>query len=505
MGGKAAGGRRVLAGRRWLALAVALSLSALVGVLLLVVSEIAFSLVDRLSRHGPWVLWGYAAVLALATTGVAWLAWRALAPAPDRRPAQAPRAAPSLSELERRIAESADKGVAVAPAERELDALRERKRSGRLYVAVFGEISHGKSSLIKALSPDVEVEVDVRGGTTKAVHHYHWPLPQGGEVVLADVPGILLAGEAQQPAAVEEALRAHVVVFVCDGDLTADQWRALQGLKRFNKPMILAINKVDRLRPEDLERIRTRLSERVGAGVPVVAVRSGGTEEVVRVYPDGREETVLRERRPEVDALRAALQTLLIEQATRLEALRDESILLLAADKLAEAADAHRARTAQMLVERYTRRAVVGGVAAMAPGTDLVIQGALAVSLTRGLCQLYGVRVRDVDLDALFAEVGRSTDRRMPLLLAVAGNALKAFPGMGTLAGAAAHAVAYGLIFQSLGRALARTLARDGALNRGHLLDAFEEELNGDLGSRALALAALALGQKGARGRRAGQ
>ncbi|HHB11779.1 MAG TPA: GTP-binding protein, partial [Chromatiales bacterium] len=349
--------------------------------------------------------------------------------------------------------------------------------------------------------PDVEVEVDVRGGTTREVRHYRWPLPQGGEVILADVPGILLVGDAQQPAAVEEALRAHVVVFVCDGDLTADQWRALQGLKRFNKPMILAINKVDRLRPEDLDQIRARLVERVGARAPVVAVRSGGMEEVVRVHPDGREESVLRERVPDVDELRAALQTLLVEQTGRLEALRDESVLLLAADKLAEAADAHRARTAQMLVDRYTRRAVVGGMAAMAPGTDLVIQGALAVSLTRGLCQLYGVRVREVDLDALFAEVTRSSDRRMPLLLAVAGNALKAFPGLGTLAGGAAHAVAYGLIFQSMGRALSRTLAQDGALNRRLMMDAFEEELDGDLGSRAVALAALALGQKGARGR----
>ena len=487
-------------GRRWLALALALGLAALAGVLLLAVTELVFSLLERLERYPLWVRWGVGAALGGATTAVGWAVWRLLAPA--GRPRGGPsttRPPPSLPELERRLSEEAARGVETTAAEQELAVLRERQGAGRFYVALFGEISHGKSSLIRALAPAVEAEVDVRGGTTRRVVHYHWPLAPVGEVVLADVPGILLAGDAHQPEAVEEALRAHVVVFVCDGDLTADQWRAFQALASYGKPMVLAVNKVDRLRAEDLELILERLRLRVGADTPVVAVCSGGMEEVVRVLPDGREERITRERPADVAALRETLARLLAEQAPRLEARRDESILQLASEKLSQAALAHRAQTAQMLVERYTRRAVLGGMAAMAPGTDLVIQGALAVSLTRGLCQLYGVRVRDVDLDALFTEASRAGGRHMPLMLAVAGNALKAFPGMGTLAGGAAHAVAYGLIFQSLGRALARTLARSGALDRRRALEAFEEELNGDLGSRAMALAALALGRKAAR------
>ena len=35
--------------------------------------------------------------------------------------------------------------------------------------------------------------------------------------------------------------------------------------------------------------------------------------------------------------------------------------------------------------------------------------------------------------------------KALPLSLAVAGNGLKAFPGVGTVAGGIAHAVAYGL------------------------------------------------------------
>ena len=44
------------------------------------------------------------------------------------------------------------------------------------------------------------------------------------------------------------------------------------------------------------------------------------------------------------------------------------------------------------------------------------------------------------------------------LTLAIAGNAFKAFPGVGTISGGVIHAVAYGMIFDSLGRAAAETM-----------------------------------------------
>jgi hypothetical protein len=52
------------------------------------------------------------------------------------------------------------------------------------------------------------------------------------------------------------------------------------------------------------------------------------------------------------------------------------------------------------------------------------------------------------------------------VVLAVAGNALKAFPGLGTLGGGVLHAFAYALIFDSLGRALAASLAERQALDQ---------------------------------------
>jgi hypothetical protein len=85
--------------------------------------------------------------------------------------------------------------------------------------------------------------------------------------------------------------------------------------------------------------------------------------------------------------------------------------------------------------------------------------------------------------------------KAVPLSLAIAGNALKAFPGTGTIAGGLAHAVAYGLLFDSLGRAVARTLEARGELPPKVVTATLEETLSENLEKRAGRLAQIALGQ----------
>jgi hypothetical protein len=73
------------------------------------------------------------------------------------------------------------------------------------------------------------------------------------------------------------------------------------------------------------------------------------------------------------------------------------------------------------------------------------------------------------------------------------GNALKAFPGLGTLGGGLLHAVAYGLIFDSLGRAVSQTLGETAALDREATLRAFRNRLESPANERLRELAGLAL------------
>ena len=72
--------------------------------------------------------------------------------------------------------------------------------------------------------------------------------------------------------------------------------------------------------------------------------------------------------------------------------------------------------------------------------------------MIKDLSRLYDIPVRKVDLDLLLELIQKRVRKQTPLLLAVAGNALKAFPGVGTVAGGLLHAVVYGFLFDALAR-----------------------------------------------------
>jgi hypothetical protein len=144
---------------------------------------------------------------------------------------------------------------------------------------------------------------------------------------------------------------------------------------------------------------------------------------------------------------------------------------------------------------------VIGALAAVAPGSDLVIQGVLATRLVRELSQLYGVPVKEIEIESFLALAGGKLKNMTAITLAIAGNACKAFPGIGTISGGVIHAVAYGMIFDSLGRAAAETLASRGQLRPYPAAAAFEDLLHDHLESGAVNLAKLAVFGKGSAGR----
>ena len=151
------------------------------------------------------------------------------------------------------------------------------------------------------------------------------------------------------------------------------------------------------------------------------------------------------------------------------------------------------AQSAQLVII-YTRRAIAGAMAAIAPASDLIIQGALAVAMSKEIAALYEVKLRDIDADDLLKLVGGRLKGSVTLTLAIAGNAAKAFPGLGTLGGGALHAIAYGLLFQSFGGALRSTLASQGRVDQRFLLDRLQRDLKDHRGiiQKASALAAFA-------------
>jgi GTP-binding protein EngB required for normal cell division len=468
---------------------------------MLFVTESALNVWDRLVQGPPLLLYGYVTVMALLGIAAMWLVFNLVVRrSPGKKPGKP--AALSRSEIETRLREGERAGVDVAGAQAELRNLAQRQAAGSVHLCFFGEISTGKSSLIKALVPEADVAIDVTGGSTSDIRHYRWHDEHDTQIMLTDVPGIAGLDEGFAAEAEEEARRAHIVIFVTDGDLTRAEKKSLEWLLAGAKPLVLVMNKTDRYSSDEqamlMERLLDHLSD-LGSDLTndrVVAVSAGGEADVVEKRADGTENVVRRRRPADIGVLVVAINRLLGQDPGGLDARRDRAVFSLAADKLAESEARYREQRGQQIIRSSTRKAVLGALAAVSPGTDVIIQGYIGSAMTKELCRLYGAAPRDIDVEE-FLNLGQSrAGKVVPLSLAVAGNGLKAFPGIGTVAGGLAHAVAYGLIFDALGNSLVLTLQQHGELDPARAAQEFEDGFSEHIETGVRQIAKMALEQK---------
>ncbi len=467
---------------------------------LLFVTESALNVWDRL-REGPAVfLYGYIGVMVVLAIATAWLVWRLVVKkkiAPHK-----PLKSLSKSDIKERLQQAQAAGVDTGDAQSELQNLAARQATGAIHLCFFGEISAGKSSLIKALVPDANVVIDVVGGSTVDVRNYRWRDETGTEILLTDVPGTGGHEDGLDEVATEEAKRSHLVLFVCDSDLTRAELNAIKQLLAFEKPIVLVLNKADRYSADEQAALLQKLLERIedlGGEFQrdhVVAVSAGGETEVIERLEDGSEGTARRERPADIGVLVVAINRLLGDETQKLDARRERAVFQIAAEKLAVAEGEYRLQRSEQIIRNATRKAVIGAMAAVSPGTDILVQGYIGTTMTQELCKIYGAAPRDLDIEE-FLSLGQSrVGRALPLSLAVAGNGLKAFPGLGTVVGGLAHAVAYGLIFDALGRSLVLTLTRHGELVPEAAAREFEEGISEHLEAGVRRIAKMALDEK---------
>jgi GTP-binding protein EngB required for normal cell division/uncharacterized protein (DUF697 family) len=470
---------------------------------LLFISESALNVWDRLKAGPPALLYAYVAIMLLLAVMALWLIWR-LVVRRKIKPAKAATSLPlSKQDIDGRIREAQAAGVDVSEAQAELKELAARQDDGAIHLCFFGEISSGKSSLIKALVPEASILIDVVGGSTDEVRHYRWRNDAGNEILLTDVPGIGGIDGRLTTIATDEAKRAHIVLFVCDSDLTRPEIRSIEALLAFDKPLVLVLNKADRFTSEEQATLMQKLLERVdeiGGELRrdhVVAVTAGGESDVIERHEDGSETTARRSRPADIGVLVVAINRLLATDARPLDQRRERAVFQLAAARLAEAEAQYRLQRSEQIIRSATRKAVVGALAAISPGTDILIQGYVGTTMTQELCRLYGATPRDLDIEEFLSMSQSRVGRALPLSLAVAGNGLKAFPGLGTVAGGLVHAVAYGLIFDALGRSLVLSLSRHGELVPATASKEFEDGISEHLETGVRRIAKMALDETG--------
>jgi len=428
------------------------------------------------------------------------IVWRLLV----KKKVSPPKPAKSLTrdDIKERLRDAESAGVDTRKAQAELQDLAARQATGAIHLCFFGEISAGKSSLIKALVPEANVVIDVVGGSTDDVRHFRWRNNTGTEIRLTDVPGTGGHEDSLSAIATEEARRSHLVLFVCDGDLTRAELNAIKALLAFDKPIVLVLNKADRYSDDECATLLQKLVQRIDElggefrRDHVVAVSAGGDTEVVERLADGSERTTRRARAADIGVLVVAINRLLGDDTQPLDLRRDRAVFRIAAEKLEVAEAEYRLQRSEQIIRSSTRKAVVGAMASVSPGTDILVQGYIGTTMTQELCRLYGAAPRDLDVEE-FLSLGQSrVGRALPLSMAVAGNGLKAFPGLGTVVGGLAHAVAYGLIFDALGRSLVLTLSRHGKLVPASAAKEFEEGISEHLEAGVRRIAKMALDEK---------
>jgi len=467
-----------------LVVAVLLLLLLMVGVLL---TDTLLNIRENLEQAPAWVFYLVLSAFGLFSLLSGWLIMRLL------RPKKASEDKPHVSHpvdeqcLHEKLQHSKSSGIDTTEAEAELEKLKQRRQAGIIHIALFGEISSGKSSLIKSLLPESDIEISVIGGTTQKLTEYCWTSPAGDQLILTDMPGLNEIGGEKNLLSQQEALRSHLVIYVCDGDLTHSQLEELKKLSELKKPIILVLNKTDRLDQQELEQLKGQLQNRARelGDSELVSITSGGEQQAIRINADGSEEDFLRPFPAQLDSLKLAIQRTIDDNSKTLELLRDSAVFTLISSQLDAAQALQRDQQALELTRSYSKKAVVAAIAAITPGTDILIQGYLATQMVKELSELYQVPVRKMDVDLLLKLVQKHVRTHITLLLAVAGNALKAFPGAGTLAGGILHAIAYGFLFETLGKSLAKSLQSRGELHPLQVASQFEDNLGENIKASA--------------------
>lgn len=297
------------------------------------------------------------------------------------------------------------------------DMLR-KLTSGRIEIAVFGEISTGKSALINAMVGQAVAQVDVQGGWTKEVWHVSWlgsgycvPGLADSQVVLVDTPGLNeVGGQDRARMASQAAQRADLILFVTDSDLNDTEYSALAALARVHKPIILVLNKIDLYSREQRARLLEVLrDERVADLVPfqniVLAAADPREVEYVIEASDGTQRREWRKPDPDVEQLKVRILEVLAAEGKELLTLNAAMYAADKSDRIASVRITLRDRRAKQVIASYAGLKAVA--VAFNPVAVADVLGGTAVDMTMvvTLAHIYGLELSTMHARSLIASI----------------------------------------------------------------------------------------------------
>jgi len=278
----------------------------------------------------------------------------------------------------------------------QVQAMLEKLEQGHIHVAVFGRVSVGKSATLNALLGEERFSTSPLHGETRRSAMSAWQEFQSGGVYLIDTPGLNeVDGEERERLAHEVAERADLILFVVDGDLTESEIRALRSLTQERRPVLLVFNKCDRYTREEKEVLKDSLRRHADGIIDsssIVCVSAKPAERlVIMVDEQGNETEILRQPKPDVEALRERLWGLLETEGKSLAALNAG----LFAGRLSDHVALRILDVKRGLGERVIRTWCIAKGVTVAlnpvPLTDLAAAVAVDISMVVHLSKLYGL------------------------------------------------------------------------------------------------------------------
>ena len=142
----------------------------------------------------------------------------------------------------------------------------------KLIISMYGTVNSGKSSTINALTGQKLADVKAVAGYTKEIMLYEFKK----NVYITDTPGLDDINEENSARAqefVEED--TDIILFFCNAGVgaaksTVDAYNKLQLL---DKPIIVVLNKIDMLTPEEKKEMEQDIKEKTGATVVPISAR----------------------------------------------------------------------------------------------------------------------------------------------------------------------------------------------------------------------------------------
>lgn len=308
-------------------------------------------------------------------------------------------------------------------------------------ISAFGLVSCGKSSLINALLGEEVVATGPLHGVTQSLTIVKWdPLADNGiQVELIDTPGLdEIAGETRARMAREIAQKSDLILFVVAGDITRTEYQALYNLRSTQKPLILVFNKVDLYPDKDRQTIYSQLQKlnAANSGTNLTEIVSPNEIVMVSAKPqpvqvrvessDGMSNTVWENSEPQIDELKAAIYSILAEEAQSLLAL---NALVQARDaevKIAQKTIELCQDAAQKIIWKYVRYKAIAVAVNPIPIVDLAGGLVADLALIRSLSKLYGLPLTTYEAGNLLRRIVASSGA---LLLGEIGSNL--FLGVG--------------------------------------------------------------------------